>query len=353
MKKVRQSEINVIQPVLSGPMSGRVRRLTDRTSDYVLHLANVPSLGEYRVQEHIRRTVPELLRTRTKLNDMAQGIEDHTYDVEYALDALKSMQRIKSFSSMRGKLEKCLQGFESFVARPGSLFGDTVDTNVVLLSGDPPHEEVVQKDSEESEPMGGEEVGNAAKSDKGALSIGDGSSYPEETVAVEENGLREGEADEFKQGGIVIEEEHEEKEGEVIETAGDDKEEESKGSIGMEGAVIVVEGVEDGRQQSEGVSDSRHEEILDDVEEAQEEEIPTLSFTREEEDEDNDEDEEEDHNDEDEEDDEEDEEEDEEDEDEDNANEDEDDQEEGVGDEDDALKNLVDELNADLLGDLE
>nr|XP_055074745.1 BLOC-1-related complex subunit 8 isoform X3 [Misgurnus anguillicaudatus]XP_055074746.1 BLOC-1-related complex subunit 8 isoform X3 [Misgurnus anguillicaudatus] len=54
-------------------------------------LANEPSIALYRLQEHVRRSLPELVQHKTDMQGWEEQSQGAIYTVEYACSAVKSM----------------------------------------------------------------------------------------------------------------------------------------------------------------------------------------------------------------------------------------------------------------------
>jgi len=54
-------------------------------SETVLLLANEPSLGLYRLQEHVRRSVPTLVELKKELTGVNMAVQGAVHDAEYAV----------------------------------------------------------------------------------------------------------------------------------------------------------------------------------------------------------------------------------------------------------------------------
>uniref|UniRef100_T1JDD9 BLOC-1-related complex subunit 8 homolog n=1 Tax=Strigamia maritima TaxID=126957 RepID=T1JDD9_STRMM len=68
----------------------KVKRSTQKISENVHIFANEPSLALYRLQEHIRKSMPQLVEKRLEINNVKQDLHGKCYDVEYAVNAVKS-----------------------------------------------------------------------------------------------------------------------------------------------------------------------------------------------------------------------------------------------------------------------
>ena len=90
-------------------LSSRAESLTKCINDFASQLANEPSLGLYRINEHVRVTAPKIRDQEKKLNAVHQRMNGCTFDVEYDCDAVKSMQGIHQFDSISEKLKKAVE----------------------------------------------------------------------------------------------------------------------------------------------------------------------------------------------------------------------------------------------------
>eukprot|EP00117_Sycon_ciliatum_P036499 scpid105337/ scgid3127/ Protein MEF2BNB homolog len=62
----------------------RVVKVTDRFSESLVLLGNEPSLGLYRLQEHVRRSMPVLVDKKRELEQINQQVQGVCFDTEYA-----------------------------------------------------------------------------------------------------------------------------------------------------------------------------------------------------------------------------------------------------------------------------
>ncbi|XP_071782082.1 BLOC-1-related complex subunit 8 isoform X3 [Centroberyx gerrardi] len=72
-------------------MQLKVKRVTDKFTESMYVLANEPSVALYRLQEHVRRSLPELVQHKTDMQSWEEQSQGAIYTVEYACSAVKSM----------------------------------------------------------------------------------------------------------------------------------------------------------------------------------------------------------------------------------------------------------------------
>ncbi|CAH8559033.1 unnamed protein product [Schistosoma turkestanicum] len=76
--------------VVNEPISQKV---TETISDLLISLANEPSLAYFHIQEHIRKSTPEILKHQTKVEHLDSQLRGSCYDLDYALDNIKSITK--------------------------------------------------------------------------------------------------------------------------------------------------------------------------------------------------------------------------------------------------------------------
>ena len=90
-------------PVLGTELSTRMYRVTAAFNDALYSATNEPSLGMYRIQEHVSVTVPRLVEQQQYLRENCQRVEGASYDIEYDTKTLKDMAGITQFTGIRNK----------------------------------------------------------------------------------------------------------------------------------------------------------------------------------------------------------------------------------------------------------
>ncbi|EDV98845.1 GH13379 [Drosophila grimshawi] len=64
-----------------------------KISENIHIFANDPSLAFFRIQEHIRKVLPAILEKRTEVLSLQSSLQGHCYDMEYGVQALKSIEK--------------------------------------------------------------------------------------------------------------------------------------------------------------------------------------------------------------------------------------------------------------------
>ncbi|XP_061457984.1 BLOC-1-related complex subunit 8 isoform X1 [Rhineura floridana] len=73
-------------------MQLKVKKVTDKFTESMYVLANEPSVALYRLQEHVRRSLPELAQHKADMQSWEEQSQGAIYTVEYACSAIKNMK---------------------------------------------------------------------------------------------------------------------------------------------------------------------------------------------------------------------------------------------------------------------
>ena len=72
-------------------------------------MANEPSLAFYRLQEHVRKSLPPMVEKRVEVLALRHQLQGRCYDVEYAVSAIKGMEgATKSFENTMELLKNAI-----------------------------------------------------------------------------------------------------------------------------------------------------------------------------------------------------------------------------------------------------
>ena len=86
----------------------KVKKITSKVNDSLQMLANEPSLGLYRIQEHIHRTIPALVDKKKELEINKKKVEGVSYDMDYSISAVDSIGNIKQFTNISEALKSAI-----------------------------------------------------------------------------------------------------------------------------------------------------------------------------------------------------------------------------------------------------
>ncbi|XP_048352255.1 BLOC-1-related complex subunit 8 [Sphaerodactylus townsendi] len=90
-------------------MQLKVKKVTDKFTESMYVLANEPSVALYRLQEHVRRSLPELAQHKTDMQSWEEQSQGAIYTVEYACSAIKNMKdSCVYFKSIDGLLRNAI-----------------------------------------------------------------------------------------------------------------------------------------------------------------------------------------------------------------------------------------------------
>ncbi|KAL1023053.1 hypothetical protein UPYG_G00035870 [Umbra pygmaea] len=119
-------------------MQLKVKRVTDKFTESMYLLANEPSVALYRLQEHVRRSLPELVQHKTDMQSWEEQSQGAIYTVEYACSAVKSMTNSSLyFKSIDGLLRQAISMKEQIVASQGRSSSETSPSPIPPVT--PPH----------------------------------------------------------------------------------------------------------------------------------------------------------------------------------------------------------------------
>lgn len=69
----------------------KAKRAADKLSETVNIIANEPSLAFFRIQEHVRKTLPQLVDQKHEVEDIQVQVQGACFDADYATNAVKAM----------------------------------------------------------------------------------------------------------------------------------------------------------------------------------------------------------------------------------------------------------------------
>lgn len=76
-------------------LESKVRKTASKVCENLHIIANEPSLAFYRLQEHTRKSMPVLIDKKIGYRQVHQNLQGRCYDSEYAINAVKSIERSK------------------------------------------------------------------------------------------------------------------------------------------------------------------------------------------------------------------------------------------------------------------
>ena len=93
-----------------GDVQTSIRRVVNSFNATIYSLANEPSLGMYRIQEHISVAVPRVVGQKQALEIVNKQVEGACFDIEYDTRAMCDMKKsIKTFASVKDNLRRAIE----------------------------------------------------------------------------------------------------------------------------------------------------------------------------------------------------------------------------------------------------
>ena len=83
----------------------KVTKVADKLSETVHLMLNDPSMGLYRIQEHVKRSVPTLVEKKVELQNLQTNIQGASYDLDYSLKTVQSINWNPHFTI----IQECLK----------------------------------------------------------------------------------------------------------------------------------------------------------------------------------------------------------------------------------------------------
>uniref|UniRef100_UPI00358FE530 BLOC-1-related complex subunit 8 n=1 Tax=Myxine glutinosa TaxID=7769 RepID=UPI00358FE530 len=90
-------------------MQNKVKKVSDKLTDSVFLLANEPSVALFRLQEHVRKSLPEMVQHKANMQELERQSQGMIYDVDYACGAVTSIgNSSRTFKNIEGMLKKSM-----------------------------------------------------------------------------------------------------------------------------------------------------------------------------------------------------------------------------------------------------
>uniref|UniRef100_A0A8C4QFC7 BLOC-1 related complex subunit 8 n=1 Tax=Eptatretus burgeri TaxID=7764 RepID=A0A8C4QFC7_EPTBU len=100
-------------------MRQKAKKVTDRVTESVLILAQEPSVGLFRLQEHILKSLPELVDLKVSFQEIYEKCNGVIYDVEYTTSPLQGIERSNAvFSNVESLLRQAIDASDQRPADP-------------------------------------------------------------------------------------------------------------------------------------------------------------------------------------------------------------------------------------------
>eukprot|EP00794_Sanderia_malayensis_P006231 gene6231-6947_t len=87
----------------------KVRKIVSKVNDSLHLLANEPSLGLYRMQEHVHRSIPNLLERKREIDNNKKKLDGVSYDLDYSISAVDAIGHIRQFANISEALKSAIE----------------------------------------------------------------------------------------------------------------------------------------------------------------------------------------------------------------------------------------------------
>ncbi|XP_061192291.1 BLOC-1-related complex subunit 8-like isoform X2 [Saccostrea echinata] len=84
---------NLFREAQDEEMEHKVKKVAEKISESMNIVANEPSLAFFRIQEHVRKSLPQLVEQKHEVLETQQEVQGASFDTEYATHAVKSLHK--------------------------------------------------------------------------------------------------------------------------------------------------------------------------------------------------------------------------------------------------------------------
>ena len=85
-----------VRSLFNESLESKSKRCCDRINKTLHVIANEPSLGLYRIQEHVRKTIPKLSNCVISLDTSDKQLHGLVYDTQFAIQTVKEIDKSES-----------------------------------------------------------------------------------------------------------------------------------------------------------------------------------------------------------------------------------------------------------------
>lgn len=87
----------------------KTKRVAEKFTENMNIIANEPSLAFYRIQEHIKKSLPHLVDNKHEVQEIQTSIQGCCFDLEYGINAVKVLDKSKAhFTSIQEHLKNAM-----------------------------------------------------------------------------------------------------------------------------------------------------------------------------------------------------------------------------------------------------
>lgn len=121
-------------------LESKSKRFISHLNDTLYEVSNEPSLGLYRIQEHVRKSIPKLSEKNDEMIAENSKIQGAIFDLDYSLEAIVKMVRSDtSFDAMNRLLLSSLNAAKQINAKNAKLAGANEPKKVAPRASSVPH----------------------------------------------------------------------------------------------------------------------------------------------------------------------------------------------------------------------
>ncbi|XP_069123439.1 BLOC-1-related complex subunit 8 homolog [Argopecten irradians] len=89
----RLSSAHMFKEAQDAEFEHKTKKVAEKISEGMNIIANEPSLAFFRIQEHIRKSLPQLVEQKNEVQDLQQKVQGASFDTEYATNAVKGLHK--------------------------------------------------------------------------------------------------------------------------------------------------------------------------------------------------------------------------------------------------------------------
>ncbi|KAK3098760.1 hypothetical protein FSP39_022839 [Pinctada imbricata] len=89
----RMTTANLFREAQDEELDHKVKKVTEKISESMNIVANEPSLAFFRIQEHVRKSLPQLVEQKHEVLETQQLVQGASFDTEYANNTVKELHK--------------------------------------------------------------------------------------------------------------------------------------------------------------------------------------------------------------------------------------------------------------------
>ncbi|XP_021374636.1 BLOC-1-related complex subunit 8 homolog isoform X1 [Mizuhopecten yessoensis] len=89
----RMSSAHMFREAQDAEFEHKTKKVAEKISEGMNIVANEPSLAFFRIQEHVRKSLPQLVQQKHEVQELQQRVQGASFDTEYATNAVKGLHK--------------------------------------------------------------------------------------------------------------------------------------------------------------------------------------------------------------------------------------------------------------------